>query len=71
MTEAQIKKLAAKKPENRTDADWAGIYDANALAEAEAIKADESRLTAARAWAKVLLSEREAKEDNMRKVANA
>ena len=68
MTETQ--KLASIKTENRTEEHWNAIYDANALAEAQAILSDPKRLEEARKWAKVLVLERDEKLENMEKVAN-
>ncbi len=69
--ESQVKKLAKKKPHERTEAEWDAIWDAQSLARAEQIKADASRLSKAQLWAAVLLEEEKAETDAMAKVSNA
>ena len=57
------------KPENRTEEDWTAVHDADTLAMAEVIKADEDRYKRAVAWAKELVKKEDAQADAMRKVA--
>lgn len=55
----------------KTEAEWAADSDARTLVEAEAIKVDEKRFTAAQARAKELVDEQEAKAKAMRRIAEA
>ena len=70
-TEAQIKKLADKKPHERTDEEYDAIWDAQTLARAEEIKTDTERFNKAVLWANVLLIEEKEETEALRKVANA
>lgn len=57
------------KPENMTESDYEGQWDADTLARAEVIKADSSRLKRAQAWAEVKVAREKAEADAMAKVA--
>lgn len=52
------------------DKKWQAEYDARTLAEAEAIKQDETRLNAAKEAAKTMVDEKQAEAEGMAKVAS-
>ena len=58
-----------KKPEQRTDKDWQGIWDARSLADAQTIQADPARLKEAQEWAAVLVEEEQQEAESMKTVA--
>lgn len=55
---------------NRTEEEWAAIWDARQLADAEVIKADPDRLAKAIEWAAKLLEEEKQETEAMQTVAN-
>lgn len=55
--------------EPKTDKEWQAQYDAQTLAQAEEIKADETRLAAAQAQAKKMVENKREEAKAMAKVA--
>lgn len=55
---------------SKVDRDWEAESDANRLADAEAIKADPTRLGRARSAAKSMLAEQEARTEGLKRIAD-
>lgn len=65
----EAQRLKGLKPEQMTEADYEGKWDAHTLASAEVIKKDAGRLKRAAAWAELLTEEENAQADAMKAVA--
>lgn len=67
----EAERLKNVKPENKSEQDYQAQWDAQALVQAEVIKADPVRLKLAKAWAELVVSKEKAEAEAYAKLASS